>query len=51
MMGANKVELEVKPLEAYVIYPLLLLVVTGLVAFLGTLDVKRIEAREVNFVE
>ncbi len=51
MMGANKVELEVKPLEAYVIYPLILLVVTGFVAFLGTLDVKRIEAREVNFVE
>lgn len=51
MMGANKVELEVKPVEAYVIYPLILLVVTGFVAFLGTLDVKRIEAREVNFVE
>lgn len=51
MMGANKVHLEVKPLEAYVIYPLLLLVVTGIVAFFCTVDVKKVEAREVNYIE
>lgn len=51
MMGANKIQLEVKPLEAYVIYPLLLLLVTGLVACLCSLGVRKIEAREVNDIE
>lgn len=51
MMGANRIELVVKPLETYVIYPGILLVVTGLVASLCTHDVKKIEAREVNNIE
>jgi len=51
MMGASEVQLEVKPLEAYVLYPLLLLGVTGISALLCTGEVKKVEAREVNHIE
>lgn len=51
MMGASSIQLEVKPLETYIIYPCILLIVTGLVASLCTHDVKKIEAREVNSIE
>ena len=51
MMGANKIQLEVKPLETYVVYPLVLLVVTGLAACLCSFEVKKVDAREVNNVE
>lgn len=51
MMGASSIQLEVKPLETYIIYPCILLIVTGLVASLCTYDVKKIEAREVNSIE
>lgn len=51
MMGANKIQLEVKPLETYVIYPLILLVVTGFVACLCALEVRKVDAREVNNIE
>lgn len=51
IMGANKIQLEVKPLEAYVIYPLILFVVTGLAACLCSLEVKKVDASEVNNVE
>lgn len=51
MMGANKIQLEVKPLETYVIYPLILFVVTGLAACLCSLEVKKVDASEVNNVE
>ena len=51
MMGANKIQLEVKPIEAYIIYPLILLTVTGFVTFFCTWDVKKVEAREVNNIE
>ena len=51
MMGANKVQLEVRALEAYVLYPLLLLTVNGVVAFLCSREVKKVNAREVNNAE
>lgn len=51
IMGANKIQLEVKPLETYVIYPLVLFVVTGLAAYLCSLEIKKVDAREVNNVE
>ena len=51
MLGANKIQLEVKPLETYVIYPLILLIVTGLAACLCSYEVKKVDAREVNNVE
>ena len=51
MMGANRVHLEVKPLEAYVVYPMLLLLATAFVALICTASVKRVEASEVNMIE
>lgn len=51
MMGANKIELVINPLEAYVFYPLLLLAVTGASAFLCAGGVKKVDLREVNTME
>lgn len=51
MMGANKIELVINPLEAYVFYPLLLLAVTGVSAFLCAGGVKKVDLREVNTME
>lgn len=51
MMGADKIELVMNPLEAYVIYPLLLLTVTGLSAVICAGDVKRVDLKEVNNME
>ena len=51
LMGANKIQLEVRPLETYVCYPLLLLVVAGVTAFLCSLEVKKVDAKEVNNME
>lgn len=51
MMGANKMKLILNPLEAYVLYPLLLLAVTGASAFFCAGGVKKVELREVNTME
>lgn len=48
MMGATRVKLYVNPVEAYIIYPLLLLAVTGLAAFLCAGGVKNVDVKEVN---
>lgn len=48
MMGATKVKLCVNPVEAYLIYPLLLLAVTGFAAFLCAGGVKNVDVKEVN---
>lgn len=51
MMGANKIELVTNPLEAYVIYPLLLLTATGISAYICAGGVKRVDLKEVNSME
>lgn len=51
MMGANKIELVMNPLEAYVLYPLLILVVTGVSAVICAGGVKKVDLREVNTME
>ena len=51
MMGGNKIELVINPLEAYVIYPLLLLAVTGVSAFFCAGAVKKVDLKEVNNIE
>lgn len=51
MMGANKIELVMNPLEAYVVYPLLLLVVTGVSAMICAGDVRKVDLREINDIE
>lgn len=48
MMGATQVKLCVNPVEAYLIYPLLLLAVTGFAAFLCAGGVKNVDVKEVN---
>lgn len=51
MMGASSIELAADPLETYVVYPLLLLVVTGFSAFLCAGEVGKVDSKEVNNVE
>lgn len=51
MMGAKQMELVHNPLEAYVIYPALLLVVTVLSAYVCAGDVKKVDLKEVNNME
>lgn len=51
MMGANKVNLVMNPLEAYVIYPLMLLIVTGISAYICAGDIRKVDLREVNDME
>lgn len=51
MMGANKIDLVVNPLEAYLIYPLLLFCVTSMAAAICAGDIKKVDLREVNDIE
>lgn len=51
MMGAEQITLVVKPLEAYLIYPLILLLVTGCTALLCSLSIKSVDAKEINNIE
>lgn len=51
MMGANKIDLIMNPLEAYVLYPLLLLTVTGISAYICAGAVKKVDLKEVNTME
>lgn len=51
MMGATNIKLITRPLEAYVIYPLVLLAVTGIAAYLCAGMVKRVEFKEINTIE
>lgn len=51
MMGANRMDLIFNPLEAYVFYPMLLLIATGMSAVLSVGGVKKIDLKEVNNME
>lgn len=51
MMGGTHVQLEVKPLETYIIYPAILLIITGISAYFSTAEVKKVDAKEINNVE
>lgn len=51
MMGASSIELTVNPLETYVLYPLLLLMVTGFSACLCSREVGKVDLREINNAE
>lgn len=48
MMGATQVTLEVNAAEAYVIYPMLLLAVTGCAAFLCAGGIRSVDAKEIS---
>ncbi|MBO1680024.1 ABC transporter permease [Bittarella massiliensis (ex Durand et al. 2017)] len=51
MMGASHVEFIVRPLEVYLLYPLLVLAVTLTVSALAALPIRRISPRETNNIE
>ncbi|MDO4302879.1 MAG: FtsX-like permease family protein [Bacillota bacterium] len=51
MMGGTNIKLITRPLEAYVIYPLIMLAVTGLAAYLCANEVKKVELKEINTIE
>lgn len=51
MMGATHIEFVVKPLEVYVIYPLLLLAATLAGAFISMQQIRGISAQETNNIE
>ena len=51
MMGGTSIKLVTGTIEAYVIYPLLLLAVTGMTALLCAGGVKKVDLKEVNDIE
>lgn len=51
MMGAQRIEFEVKPFEIYVLYPLLVFAVTVFSGLLAALQVRRIPASDASNVE
>lgn len=51
MMGASHIEFIVRPLEVYLLYPLLVLAVTLAVSALAALPIRRISPRETNNIE
>lgn len=51
MMGVETIEFVVKPLEVYVLYPLLILAVTMLASMLTALQIRNISAQETNNIE
>lgn len=51
IMGVNKVELKVIPFEVYLKYPLILLIVNSLVAYLSANKIKNIDFKEINNIE
>ena len=51
MMGARRMKLTVDPLWAYVIYPLLMIAVTGIAALLSTGGIRSVDVKEVNSME
>lgn len=51
MMGGTQMELITEPLQAYVIYPFLLLLVTGITAYLGAGEIRRVDCKEINNLE
>lgn len=51
MMGAQSIEFDVRPLEVYVLYPLIVLFVTVLTSMLASLHIRKISAAETSNIE
>lgn len=51
MMGGTSIRLVTRPLEAYVFYPLILLSVTGIAAYLCANEIKKVGLKEINTLE
>lgn len=50
-MGAQSIKFEIRPLEVYVIYPLIVLIVTVLAGMIAALQVRKIPASETSNIE
>lgn len=51
MMGATSIKLVTNSLEAYVAYPLILLIVTGATSYLCASEIKKVDLKEINTLE
>lgn len=51
LMGANHIDFVINPIEIYILYPVLIIVVTLAICVLTMLSVKHIHANDVNNVE
>jgi len=51
MMGAFSIEYEIRPLEVYVMYPLIVLGATAFAAFLSAQGLRKISSREISNIE
>ena len=51
VMGATSIPLVKKPLETYLLYPLLMLIVTGVSAYMCAAEVKKVDVKEINTIE
>lgn len=51
MMGAHSINFEVQPLEVYVIYPIIVLIVTVVAGMIAALQVRKIAASETSNIE
>ncbi len=51
MMGASHIEMVIKPLEVYVVYPVIIFVFTMVASILTASRIRRITARETNNIE
>ncbi len=51
MMGAQSIEFDVRPLEVYVLYPLIVLLVTVFASMLAALHIRKISASETSNIE
>ena len=51
MMGATHMKLIIDPVQTYIIYPALLLLVTGIMAYFAAGEVRRVDCKEINNME
>ncbi|GFZ33047.1 ABC transporter permease [Clostridium zeae] len=51
VLGVHNIILKVNPLEVYVLYPIMLLVVTTVIAYLSAGAVKKVDLKEINNME
>ena len=51
MMGAPKMKLITRPFETYIVYPAVMLIVTGIVAYLCAAIVRKVEFKEIGTLE
>lgn len=51
MMGAPRIKLITRPFEAYIVYPVIMLIVTGVSAYFCASSIRKVELKEINRVE